>query len=265
MTLTITISLGNFCSYRCSYCVARSNDPCWDPPADWSSVPAEDLLDVSALARWLQWFTPEAVLHISGGEPLTRPDVENCLAQLCKRHRVRLYTNGALIKQRPRLLSLPLTWVATWHPTQIGLGRFCRQVAPLEGHPVIGRVVLREGDDPNAADRLKERLPWLLVSHVQWDRNPSKTWRGFGPNRGDDIDHVASQQIHLVVPRNGGEVWACNSCAASCGPIGNIEAGWYRPQAAADMDRKAKDCVINNRCAAFQDAVLLDRWFGGEL
>jgi hypothetical protein len=262
--LTITVSIWNHCQYRCEYCVSRSNDPRWDPPKSWDEVKPGDLLDVGALDRWLSTFTPGARLHISGGEPLLRPDCEDAIELLARKHETRIYSNGALIRERPKLLELPLSWIVSWHPTQVSLDRFVRQVAPLEGHPVVGRVVLRDGDDPSLADRLRGRIPWALVVHPQWDRDPNRTWRGFGPDQNDDIDHVASERIHLIIPRNGGEVWPCNSCAAACGPIGNIETGWYRPELAVAMDIRARECVISNKCAAYQDAVLLNLWFGKE-
>jgi hypothetical protein len=262
MTLIITTSLSNFCPYSCSYCVAGSNNSRWDPPKSWNDVKHSDLLDVGAFYRWLRCFAFDSVLHISGGEPLVRPDVEDCLEKLCKYHRVRVYSNGQLISKRPRLLDLPIDWVVTWHQSQVGLDKFVRHVELLEGRRVVFRTVLTEKTDPCTVEEMKVALPWGIVHHGQWDRDPGKTWPSFKPDDAD-IDNVASQKIHLVVPRNGGEVWPCNSCAAACGPIGNISDGWYSPELAADMDRRAKSCVLDNKCAAFQDSVLLDRWFDG--
>jgi len=262
--LTITISFSNYCQNHCPYCVSGSNSARWDPPGDWSKVPREDLLDVEALDRWLSTFTPGARLHISGGEPLLRPDVEDAVELLARRHKIVIFTNGQFVHKRSRLVGLSVSWLVTWHSSQVSLGEFVRQVEALRGKPVVARTVLVMREDIQRLEALKAALPWAAAHHAAWNRNARKSFPGFRPPTDENVGRVASQRLHLIVPRNGGEIWPCNSCAAACGPIGNLTNNWYSPERAGAMDIRARECVISNKCAAYQDAVLLNRWFGKE-
>jgi organic radical activating enzyme len=149
---TLTVCLSNYCQNHCSYCVSRSHGICLDPPKHWDVykpkgfehlntreldlkfgirwyrdkcpdkiryIHPKNVLDVSWIERWLNKYTPNTILHLSGGEPLLRPDIEEIVERLLRNHEIIVFTNGQFISQRPRLLSLPIYWVVTWHQSQI--------------------------------------------------------------------------------------------------------------------------------------------------
>jgi len=262
MTLTITISLGNYCQNHCRYCVSGSGSRRWDPPVNWSTVSVEDKLDVSALDRWLSKFTPECRIHLSGGEPLCRPDVEDAVELLARRHRIVVYTNGKLILERPRLIDLPIGWLVTWHSSQVSLGEFVRQVEALRGKPVVVRSVLVKQEDRRRLEALKAALPWVEHVHGQWNLDPRKSWPDFKPVEAD-LDRIASEVVHLIVPWGGGAVFACN-VPTDDHRIGSVHEQWYRPGLASEADAHAHKCAAQSGCSAYCDAVMMNKWFNNK-
>lgn len=279
--LTLTVSAWNYCNNNCGYCVSGSNRPEWNfngsfeqyaPPGcddlnDWQLsqkwgrnyyrrmcpdrqrfLNKRDIQNFDWLLKWLLKFTPDARIHISGGEPLLRPDIEDQIKKIVDAGFITtIFTNGMFIHKRPGLLSLPLFWVIAHHPPN-DLIEWRRNVALVSHRRIYTTRVLygqNDYDKKEAIRNLYSDLPFFF-SHA----NHKKELQ-YLPNP-DDIDHIASQVLHLIVP--DGRVYACNDDRSP--PIGHILKMEYSPAMAIARDKIARHCVRSGICPAYLSALL---------
>jgi hypothetical protein len=213
-----------------------------------------NVLEVPYLLFWLQRFTPHAVVHLSGGEPLLRPDIESFTGHILQAgFEVTIFTNGLLIPSRPELLDMPLKWVVTHHDPQ-PLTDFLRCIEPIRTRPhQITRVF--DAGGAGAGDELGAELGanyegWNFVP--RWKNRPQrKVW--FRP-RPEDVHRIASEILHFITP--DGRVFPCNSMFWD--PIGHIYTGEYHRKDVEMVDLTCEHCIELNRCAAYQTAVEVD-------
>lgn len=279
--LTITVALWNYCQNACPYCVSGSNRPEWTAPEDfeiWKPEGGEHLNDLQLQKRfgkwyfmdcpdknrflsphnvlelpfllyWLQRHTPHAVVHLSGGEPLLRPDIESITGELVRAgFEVTIFTNGLLIPARAELLDMPIKWVVTHHDPQ-PLADFLRTIEPIRWRPHQITRVLDAG--AGAGGLMAEYRGFNFVP--RWRNKPQlKKW--FRPRPGD-IDRIASDVLHFITP--DGRVFPCNSMFWD--PIGHIYTGKYHPKDVEMINMICADCIKLNKCGAYQSAVEVDR------
>jgi len=280
--LTITVCLSNYCQNHCSYCVSRSHGTRWDPPVSWEVYkPAgfehlnprelaqkfgnrwyrnkcpdksrylqpKDVLEISWLEKWLNKYTPNAVLHLSGGEPLIIPTIVDTVDRLVKNHRIVLFTNGQNLASHPRLLSRDIYWHVTWHQAQIPWEDWYDLIKYLDPNRTTLNTVLADTDPLSVPIDFKQVKNYKTKFNV--DRNAQRSMPCFVPDV-DDLHCVAST-IHLIDPN--GLVYPCNT--RRFGPIGDIYLDTYHPSKLDKINLETRECVRENRCSAYQSAVTL--------
>lgn len=282
--LTITVSPWNYCQNNCHYCVSKSNTPRWkwngsfelfSPPGDeqlndvqlrqkhgfhYYDMMCEDkarymnkweVLEFPYLVHWLKTHTPGAEIHLAGGEPLLRPDIETGVESLVNAgFNVTLVTNGILIPKRRRLHQLPIKWLVNHHAAQT-TPKFLESIESIRNQKhLITRIIVG-----NHVLRNRGRLEKAYKGF-------NFMWRGCNaPARGIDfkplpvdVGRIASQVLHFI--HHDGRVFPCNSL--SFGEIGHVYLGTYEPEKAAAADRHSIKCVNANHCGAYHSAVLMN-------
>jgi len=283
---TVTVSVWSYCQNNCTYCVAGSNDVRWTPRPTfeiWKPLGFEheddfelrglfgpdwwhdrcpdkdrylnpaDVLPFDNLVDWLARWRPAAAVHLSGGEPLLRPDIETGVEQLIDNgHSVVMVTNGAMILERPRLLDMPIKWMVTYHQGSTSIDAFKRQIEPLKSRPHVIHTVIATFEHAKQLSGLE-----LLFSEYnfapKWNRNARKSNPDMKADPLDLVD-IASYRLSLVTP--DGAVYPCNSCRP--GPVGNIYALTCDEEKAKSLDPLSAECVRRNKCAAYQSAVIME-------
>lgn len=284
---TVTAIAWNYCQNTCPYCVASSNGPewklngrseIWKPkgeelenfhslahkyglryhetmcPEPEKYLNAKDVLDFDSLAAWIKRHRSGAHLHISGGEPLLRPDIERQVGKVCREFETTIVTNGQLISERPALLNLPIKWLVTWHRSQVSLGEFVEQITLIKDAPHLITVVLERGETWEPPPEFKG-----FNFEKRW-RNGARLLEDFEHNP-EDLQDIASHRILLVQP---------NGCIVGCnkthkGPFdrydspSNIHTGKCDERDLRIFNQRARLCVLENRCSAYQTAVTMAR------
>jgi MoaA/NifB/PqqE/SkfB family radical SAM enzyme len=210
-----------------------------------------DVLPFGQLINWLSRYRPAATVHLSGGEPLLRPDIEDGVELLLSAgHPVVVVTNGMLLSKRPRLLSLPVKWVATYHQPCATLERFRAEVEPLRKLPHVIHTVVSRLAHAKALPELYRVFDGFNF-RPKWDHNPKKSEPDMRADP-DDLAELASYRLTLITP--DGAVYPCNTCGL--GPFGNIYSLTWDEMRARTLDAQSAKCVKNNRCSAYQTARL---------
>lgn len=262
----VTASVWNYCNQRCSYCVSKSQD--WNLQGRFEMFSPEgcegleryfidyaneknndnrflhpaDVLDVDYLATWLATWRKNAVVHLTGGEPLLRPDIESFVKKIATTHKVVLYTNGTLIDRREKLLDLPIFWHVTYHKEQIALARFTENIAAIKDKPHRISSVLGSGEEPDM-DGLKRHFEGYDFEPV-WADKPKYLQ---GRPTAVDLKSPASNLFNLITPC--GTVWPCNACSE---PVGSIYTNTFDKKKAQGYDKMAKTCLRRGLCFAFK-------------
>ncbi|MGH8540943.1 MAG: GTP 3',8-cyclase MoaA, partial [Stenotrophobium sp.] len=190
----LRVSLTDRCNLRCPYCMPET--PQW--------LPREQLLSRDELRRLVSLFVTRlgiTNLRLTGGEPLLRKDLEDCVAQLSilksqGLERISLTTNGILLAARVRSLkdaglddlNVSLDALSDAGFARMSGGRGSPQAvmagilaAHEAGLPVkINAVILRGGNEdeilPLARWALEHELPLRLIEFMpldsggQWNR-----------------------------------------------------------------------------------------------
>jgi hypothetical protein len=296
--LSITVSVWNYCQNSCIACPAGSSAQKWKfngnfeifSPSGCENMTdlqtreihgadyyrkmcpdknrflnKKDVLNFAALETWiyrnciLNLFPEKIELHISGGEPLLRPDIEDRIQQLLTLNdelivetghhlRITIFTNGLLISKRPRLLDMPLKWVVAHHMPN-SLDKWLKNARLVANRPHMACRILLHPNEVAQKEQLQEKYCDL---HFHWIRGNGLRQEVWEYNA-DDLDCIASRVIHLIVP--DGRVFPCN--VVDTAPIGHIHRMTYSPELAAMQDAHAKQCVTAGSCPAYQSAVLV--------
>lgn len=213
---------------------------------------AAHVLNFDCLLKWIMKYAPGCQLHIAGGEPLLRPDIEDQLEKLCWAGiPLVVLTNGLLIDQRPRLLKMPLKWIVTHH-TGAPLRKWIDNVKLIQHRPYMTCRVLATDHEKENKRTLEKQYDGL---NFHWQRLKC-TREVEGPCHDcDDLPFVASQVIHLI--EADGSVYPCNK--KTHGAIGNILNSTYLPHKAKEFDRMAAGCARGGICGAYQTAYMAFR------
>jgi organic radical activating enzyme len=290
MRPTITASVWNYCQIGCSYCVAGSHLERWRPKktfevwkpkgfellndyelrvkfgVEWwhEQCPDKDrflnpadVLSFEYMAAWLHEYRPGATIHLSGGEPLLRPDIEEQTAILIEAgFQVVMFTNGLLIDERRRLLDMPLKWCVTFHQNSgLSVQDFLGKIEPIRSRsrPLIVHTVISNMLQAKALSLFRHYFDGYRFFE-KWHKNPTRTTvPGFKYDPADVFD-IASNRLSLITP--DGAVYPCNTCRI--GPVGNIYQGTFDAAKAAMMDVSSAECIRRNCCPAYQTAALLE-------
>ena len=274
----VTASVWNYCNQHCSYCLAKSQD--WNfkgrfevfrPEGceglndfeirercgvnyykkmcdDDALLNAADVMDVEYLAAWLATWRKDAVVHITGGEPLLRPDIESFVEKIATTHKVVLYTNGSLINRRKKLLDIPIFWHVTYHKEQITLARFTEIIAAIKDKPHRVSSVLRRSDRADL-DGLKKNFKGYDFEPVLADRPK----RVSGRPAAVDLKSPASKLFNLITPC--GTVWPCNACSE---PVGSIYTNTFDEKKAQVYDKMARRCLRRGLCFGFKTQIHIE-------
>lgn len=288
MRPTVTASVWNYCQNSCSYCVAGCFDPKWRPkqtfeiwkPAGYEHATdyelrvrfgvdyyhklcpdkgrylnAADVLPFDTLQEWLIVHRPDATIHISGGEPLLRPDIVVGIARLITQgFDVIIFTNGLALKERPRLLDLPIKWDVTYHQNcGVSPEEYAKLIEPIRSKPHYLHTVIKTFLHAKAIDYLKKVFSKFNF-FPKWANDPNHTAPSFKYNP-SDLDDIASYRLTLVTP--DGAVYPCNTC--KIGPIGTIyQLMHLDDEKARALDPSCRACVQRNLCSAYQTASMLE-------
>lgn len=242
--LTITTKAWNYCNNNCEYCVSGSNSARWNFDGDFAAIESSERLDFDALLRWIREFTSDCRVHISGGEPLLRPDIETEVEKLVNAGiPCTITTNGMLISKRPAMLTMPLQWIVTYHPHN-RFEHWIENAKLIRNKPHIVSALF-SGQIPAGA--LEARYAGF---NFCWAKiNGLRVIPGWKP-RGKDLTCAASEVFHLIEPN--GLVYPCN--CTSRGAIGDIYMMTYQRGMARKMDRIARMCIRAGLCPAYQTA-----------
>jgi organic radical activating enzyme len=283
---TITLIAWNYCNNNCSYCVSESNQPewkiskkreIWKPIGDESLnyyqlcekygfgfhermcpepenyFNAKDILDFNYAIKWIKKYRPESHIHISGGEPLLRFDIEEEIKKITDEFITTVVTNGRFISIREKLLDLPLKWLVSYHPTQIPLDEFLEEISLIKNKPHLITTVLTEEMEENNWKAPKEFSEYNF--EIKYDKNPMRDILfKYNP---EDLNDISSHRILMIQP---------NGCIVGCNKThrgsfhryksaNNIYAMTIDEEDLAINNVRAYNCVLNNRCSAYQTAV----------
>ena len=287
MNASVTASVWNYCQNSCPYCIAGSNDPRWAPKKSfeiWKPEGLEhlndralrlrlgsewwheqcpdkerflnpaDVLPIELLIDWMDLHRPGATVHLSGGEPLLRPDIALMSETLLESgDQVVMFTNGQALDDRSELLDLPIKWCVTYHQDcGLSVDEFLSTIEPLQNKPHVVHTVISTAMHEKACDMFRASFEGFNFIE-KWDRNPARTIPGF-KYEPTEIDDIASNRLTLVTP--DGAVYPCNNCRL--GPIGDIYDGTYNEPKARGLDDWSRECVKHNCCSAYQTASLFE-------
>lgn len=275
----ITVSIWNYCNNSCEYCVSESNKPEWKYKGNFETfspsdkdlndiqlrikygkdyykelcpdfnryLNKKDVLDFRFLLAWLKKHKPNAIVYLSGGEPLLRPDIVKGTKMLIDAgFDVVMMTNGMLIPKRKELLELPLTWVIAHHP-QNPIDKWLKAIEPVRNKSHIATAV-QYGD---TFDNPKKYEPLYKGLNFYWRRCRG----GFvGIKKTGSQVSVATDFLNLITP--DGRVWPCNSQA--WGNIGHIYTGQYNPELSGNANTHVKQCIKASSCGAYQTALMIE-------
>lgn len=283
--LTVTASAWRYCNLSCSYCVSRSNQPKWrprksfeifTPPGDerlnalqldakWGHgwfermcpdknryLNPNDVLNFDYLRKWLAKHARGCQVHIAGGEPLLRPDIEEQIEKLCfDGIPVTILTNGTLIERRPALAALPAKWIVTHH-RGAEFTAWRRNVEMIRHRPyMVCRVITSENEEKDR-HQIEKQYRGLNFFWQKMNSTRIIPWPGYADA---DLPHIASGVIHLI--EADGRIFACNR--SNRAPIGHILNDSYDHEMAKKHDRKAISCVMGGICGAYQTAYMAYR------
>lgn len=255
MKPAVTLSAWNYCPFSCTYCVSGSNAPEWKLTAEGP----KEITDFTQSLKWIDRYRPDATIHVSGGEPLSRPDIVDRMKEVIDAgyRDSTIFTNGLFLPERLGLLDLPLKWCITYHQDcGLSVDKWLSLVEPVrEQRHVLHTVVSTFEHLRRAQVELKPLFIEKKWNYIEkWDRNPQKTMvPDFTPNP-DDIEDIASNRITLIVPN--GNVYPCNH--VKDGPIGNVFNMTFDFEKAIAMNAASRSCAMKNACSAFQTAALFD-------
>jgi MoaA/NifB/PqqE/SkfB family radical SAM enzyme len=207
----------------------------------------KDVLDFDYLTKWVLRFCPGCELHISGGECLLRPDIETQIQKLVDAGiSTTIFTNGMLIRQRPRLAHMPLKWVVAHHMPN-PFDKWLANVKLIAHRPIITtRLITNDNEDKNRHEIAKQ----YDGLNFYWGRGNGTKYGVPRSVNDDDLNCIASGVIHLIVP--DGRVFPCN--VHSTYAIGHIMHMKYDPDTARAQDAHAKQCILADSCSAYQTA-----------
>lgn len=246
-----TLKVWNYCMNRCEYCASRSNSDLWKPV---NFIAAKNVLDIPSALYWLDMYRPNSEIHLSGGEPLLRPDIES-VVNLClaSRRKVTVFTNGQMLPLRECLHELPLQWVVSWHFDAVSLEYFLSCIEPLRGKAKasIQAIVYRDIDEQ--AMGIVEKAFGGFDFRFRFADQTSKTWDLWELPEGC-IDKPAE---FLTLIEEDGNVYPCSS--KIWGPIGSI----YDPfnsnfQSIEVFNAHAAQCFREHKCGAHLSARLME-------
>lgn len=285
---TVTVAVWNYCQNRCEYCVSNSNLDCWKvgskskvwkPAGDehlnfyqlcekhgfdyhdrMCPVPggyfsAKDVLEYRYAIDWIKRHRPGAHVHLSGGEPLLRPDIVQMVESFSSEFETTIVTNGQLIPQRTELLGMPVKWLVTWHREQISMGQFLSAIEPIRNKPHLIKTIIGKYDEPEKFNSHFEGFNF----ECSFESRPRMD-RAFKHNDADFGD-IASHRILLIQPN--GPVVSCNKPHG--GPFhrykspSNVYAMTCDEGDLAANNKRADECIKYNACGAYQTAVKMAR------
>lgn len=257
MLPAVTVSAWNYCQNRCSYCVSGSHTDDWKLKCD-QAIPNEEITDFTKTIKWIQKYRPDATVHVSGGEPLLRPDIVEQVQKVIDAgyDYSTIFTNGLALRSRLRLLDLPLKWCVTYHQDcGIPVDEWLNIVEPIKSRRHVLHTVVSTLEHFKRAYELKPyflNLGWNYIE--KWDRRPENTMIPFFKAADEDIHDIASNRLTLIVPN--GSVYPCNNIHK--GTIGNVKEMTFDREKAASLNHITKSCAERNACSAFQTAALLE-------
>jgi MoaA/NifB/PqqE/SkfB family radical SAM enzyme len=258
MKPTITVSAWNFCQNHCAYCVSGSHTAAYKVENCENGVPKNEITNFEQSLKWIDKFRPGATIHVSGGEPLLRPDIDEQIRLIVASGRTdtTIFTNGLLMQNHLSLLELPVKWCVTYHQDcGVSVDDWLSLVNPIKERRHVLHTVVSTLEHFKRAYELRPYFLSLGWNYYEkWDRRPENTMiHDFRANPAD-IEDIASNRLTLIVPN--GSVFPCNN--AKDGAVGNVFDMTYDKERAERMNEKTKSCAERNVCSAFQTAVLLE-------
>lgn len=295
---TITCIAWNYCQNRCSYCVSESNTDQWKVNSKkevWKPEGKEDLnfyqladkygmyfhhdmcpepdkyfeareiLDFDYVIEWVKKYRPGAHIHISGGEPLLRPDIEDVVEKVSAEFETTIVTNGQLISKRPRLLDMPVKWLVSYHLGQVDVNYFLQQISLIKDKPHLITQIKDQSSlslfdhFPDATKMVKNTNSTLLANEYNFElkENAKERFNLDFEYNPEDLNDIASHRIMIIQPN--GPVVGCNKPHYGTWDRWISESNVYAMTCdendLATNNERAKRCVMNNRCSAYQTAV----------
>jgi MoaA/NifB/PqqE/SkfB family radical SAM enzyme len=256
MKPAVTVSAWNFCQNRCEYCVSGSNTDEWKIK-NGVILPDNEITNFEKTIEWINRYRHGASVHVSGGEPLLRPDIVEQVKRIVDNgNETTIFTNGIALRKHHELLEFPVKWCVTYHlDCGVPVDDWLRLVDPIKSRRHVLHTVVSTLEHFKRTYELKpyfEGSGWNF--YEKWDRRPEKTMLPNFKAPAEDIDDIASNRLTLIVPN--GLVYPCNNVQE--GAIGNVFDLSFDSEKALSMNEKTRSCALRNACSAFQTAALLE-------
>lgn len=249
----VTLSVWNFCQNSCSYCASKSNLPEWKYSPN-KPIEKKWITDIEASVSWIEKYRPDAAIHLSGGEPLLRPDIVEIVdSLLSKNFDVSIFSNGQNLPFRKELVSRNVKWCLTYHRSSgWGLEYWVRTVAPLRDCRHLVTSIETFDTVRSAPSKFLDGWNYLPRFRDYPIRTAGDESDGDNCDTGDAI---ASRMLTLIVDQ--GFVYPCNTIRR--GVIGNVHHQTYYHERARLIDAHAATCIRRNICGAYRSAVAMER------
>ena len=125
----VDVSLLNSCNFHCSYCISKSLHAEESPAGRYEIKGCA--IDPDPLIDYIRKHFNGAIIQLSGGEPLTYLPITYVVKELLDTNTIIINTNGALIKNLPKLYELPINWRVSVHPEQREIEALYIDIDPL--------------------------------------------------------------------------------------------------------------------------------------
>jgi hypothetical protein len=213
-----------------------------------------EITPIGPAIEWIKRHRPGAAVHISGGEPLIRPDIVKCVSDVVDAgFETTIFTNGLALRDRSELLDLPVKWYVSYHQDcGTPIDDWLQIVAPIKDRRHVLHTIIAT----------KEHLKWVFINRdkfrnwnfiEKWDKVAARILPDdYRPNP-DDMEYIASNRLTLICHHG---IYPCNNVRA--GTIGSLTDLSFDIEKARRLDAESKKCVLRGLCAAWTTAELLE-------
>jgi organic radical activating enzyme len=253
MNPTVTISVWNFCQNSCPYCVSGSNS-CywkWEPRRE---IPDSEITPIGPAIEWIKRYRPGAAVHISGGEPLIRPDIVKCVSDVVEAgFDTTIFTNGLALRERTELLDMPVKWYVSYHQDcGTSIDKWLKIVDPIRDRRHVLHTIIATKEHLKWSFQNRDKFrSWNFVE--KWDKVPNRVLPNDYRLNPNELNDIASNRLTLICHHG---IYPCNNVRS--GTIGSLKDLSFDIEKARSLDAESKKCVLRGACAAWTSAALIE-------
>lgn len=234
---TITACITNKCNLKCKKsiggydCVAGCASPL---------VNIKTEIDFNSLTKWLNKYTPNCAVHISGGEPILHNYIRSGIDMLLTNgFDVTMFSNATMLKQYPWVYDLPIKWHVTHHQWSQTVESFFENINRLNKDKTIINAIFPERPSKEIYD-----------NYIGWKFYPSKINGTYFDFSGEEITGIPNETIELV--GIDGRIHTCSNNKRSVGNIYDLSYDYDKVN-----NWKCYACKFPDKCQAALTAQLM--------